>query len=109
MPLKFSKQLIQQLNTSTNIVDLIHGVTPLTNKGKNLTGLCPFHNEKTPSFTVTPEKNMYYCFGCHAHGGPIDFLINYHKMNFVSAVEHLAKLNGVNLHEHNDSNLTLLN
>lgn len=67
----------------------------LKKQGKNYHACCPFHNEKTPSFTVNGEKQFYHCFGCGAHGNAIDFLMNFDRLEFVESVEELAAMNGL--------------
>ncbi len=94
---RFSKQFIKELNLKENILDLISAHVPLQQRGKYHVGLCPFHNEKTPSFTVSTERNSFYCFGCHEKGSPLDFLIKYHKLGFIEAIEKLAKRQGIKL------------
>tara|TARA_X000000950_G_C13921152_1_gene663422 strand:- start:14970 stop:16619 length:1650 start_codon:yes stop_codon:yes gene_type:complete len=105
---RYSKELLNQINTHSNIVQIIEKAVKLQKNGRNYKGLCPFHNEKTPSFTVSDEKNMYYCFGCHAHGKAIDFYIQYYKLTFVQAVEKLAQELGIDTHQSEDPGLTLL-
>jgi len=71
----YSDELIEEIRSGNDIVDVISGYVRLTKKGSTYFGLCPFHNEKTPSFSVSPNKQMYYCFGCGAGGNVITFLI----------------------------------
>jgi DNA primase len=82
---------IQDLLSRVDIVDLVGRYVPLKKGGANLMGLCPFHNEKSPSFTVSPGKQFYHCFGCGAHGSAIGFLIEYSGLGFVEAVKELAQ------------------
>lgn len=105
---RYSKELLNQINNHSNIIQIIEKVVKLQKNGRNYKGLCPFHSEKTPSFTVSDEKNMYYCFGCHAHGKAIDFYINYYKLSFVQAVEKLGQELGIDLNQKEDKGLTLL-
>ncbi|HDN26929.1 MAG TPA: DNA primase, partial [Thioploca sp.] len=86
---------IDDLMTRVDIVDLIDNYVSLRKAGRNYTALCPFHNEKTPSFSVNPDKQFYYCFGCGTHGTAIGFLMNYAHLNFVEAVHELASRVGV--------------
>jgi len=86
---------IDDLMTRVDIVDLIDNYVSLRKAGRNYTALCPFHNEKTPSFSVSPDKQFYYCFGCGTHGTAIGFLMNYAHLNFVEAVHELASRVGV--------------
>lgn len=78
-----------------DIVDLINRYVPLKRAGANEVACCPFHQEKTPSFTVSAEKQFYHCFGCGAHGNAIQFVMDYLGLNFVNAVEHLASIVGM--------------
>lgn len=88
---------IQDLLARTDIVEIIQARLKLTKKGKEYLSICPFHSEKTPSFSVSPAKQFYYCFGCHAHGNAIGFLMQYDRMDFMEAVTYLAHQLGVEL------------
>ncbi|XBC40301.1 MAG: DNA primase [Buchnera aphidicola (Nurudea ibofushi)] len=88
------KYFINELLHQTDIVNIIHNRIPLKKIGKNYNAHCPFHQENTPSFTVSYEKQFYYCFGCNSHGNVIDFLINYDKLTFIESIEELAYING---------------
>lgn len=88
-------QFIDDLLTRVDITDVIDARVPLKKAGKNLQACCPFHNEKTPSFTVSPEKQFYHCFGCGAHGTAIGFLMEYDQMSFPEAIYELADLVGM--------------
>ncbi|XBC41831.1 MAG: DNA primase [Buchnera aphidicola (Kaburagia rhusicola rhusicola)] len=88
------KNFINELLNHTNIVDVIKTRIPLKKSGKNYNAHCPFHQENTPSFTVSYEKQFYYCFGCNSHGNIIDFLINYEQLTFIESIEELATING---------------
>jgi len=101
---------IDDLIARTDIVELIHARVPLKRKGKEYTACCPFHDERTPSFTVSPSKQFYHCFGCGAHGSALRFLMEYDRLEFLDAVEELAKRAGVEVpretgqrHQHHDS------
>ncbi|MCW5197382.1 DNA primase [Buchnera aphidicola] len=94
---KIPKSFINELLLKTNIVDLIQSKINLQKKGKNYQTKCPFHEEKTPSFVVSYEKQFYHCFGCHVHGNAIDFLINYDGLNFIECIEELSILNNINI------------
>ena len=83
-------QFIDDLLTRVDITDVIDARVPLKKAGKNLQACCPFHNEKTPSFTVSSEKQFYHCFGCGAHGTAIGFLMEYDQMSFPEAIHELA-------------------
>jgi len=84
-------QFIDDLLTRVDIVDVIDARVPLKKAGKNLQACCPFHNEKSPSFTVSPDKQFYHCFGCGAHGTAIGFLMEYDQMSFPEAIHELAE------------------
>ena len=77
---------IDGLLARVDIVELIGSRVPLKRKGKEYTACCPFHDERTPSFYVSPTKQFYHCFGCGAHGTPIKFLMEYDRLEFVDAV-----------------------
>ncbi len=82
-----------------DIVDIINRHVPLKRAGSLFSACCPFHEEKTPSFTVTPARQTYHCFGCGAHGNAIDFLVEYNHLNFPEAVEELARQAGMEIPE----------
>jgi len=86
IPQTFIDQVVQQ----TDIVDLINGYVELKAKGREYGACCPFHHEKSPSFTVSPDKQFYHCFGCGAHGTAISFLIEHEGLEFIEAIEQLA-------------------
>ena len=92
---KIPNQFIQELLSRTDIVDLIDSKLPLKRSGSNFVARCPFHNEKTPSFSVNRDKQFYYCFGCGAKGTAIGFLMEYDRLNFVEAIEFLADQHGL--------------
>lgn len=87
---RIPQQFIQELLAQTDIAELIRQHVPLKRAGNEYKACCPFHNEKTPSFTVSPAKGFYYCFGCGASGNAIGFLIDYAHYGYVDAVEELA-------------------
>lgn len=93
--LRISRSFISELVTRVDLVDLIGSYLTLKKAGKNYLALCPFHSEKTASFTISPDKQMYYCFGCGAHGNAVGFLMNYAKLEFVEAVQQLAAHQGI--------------
>ena len=95
----YSDDLIEEVRSRTDIVDVISQYVHLQKKGSSYFGLCPFHNEKTPSFSVTPSKQMYYCFGCGAGGNVFTFLMEYENFTFGEAMEALAQRAGVQLPE----------
>jgi len=86
---------IDDLLARTDIVEVIGTRVPLKRQGKEYSARCPFHDERSPSFTVSPTKQFYHCFGCGAHGTAISFLMNYDRLEFLDAVEELAKRVGV--------------
>ena len=94
---------IDELLVRTDIVALINRYipTPLKKSGRSYMACCPFHDEKTPSFSVTPDKGLYYCFGCHASGGAIKFLMEHQRMTFQEAVEELARQAGMEVPRQN--------
>jgi DNA primase len=87
---KIPGEFIDELVARVDIVDVIDRRVPLTRKGKEFQACCPFHEEKTASFTVSPVKQFYHCFGCGAHGTAIGFLMEYANLSFVEAIEELA-------------------
>ncbi len=93
------EQFIDELVSRTDIVDLVSGYVRLNKKGNNYWGLCPFHSEKTASFSVSPDKQICYCFGCHKGGGAINFLMELENLSFVDAVRHLAQRAGMEVPE----------
>ncbi|MDX9706195.1 MAG: DNA primase [Azospira sp.] len=93
------ESFIQDLLHRVDIVDLIDTHVPLKKAGANYAACCPFHNEKTPSFTVSPQKQFYHCFGCGAHGTAIGFMMEYAGMGFVDAVKDLAGRTGMQVPE----------
>src|SRR4030065_1186463 len=89
------KDKIEEVRDAASIVQVISDYMPLNKRGANYLGLCPFHSEKTPSFSVNEEKSIYYCFGCNATGNVITFLMNKEGMSFPEAVMSLADRFGV--------------
>ncbi|WP_145535247.1 DNA primase [Yersinia alsatica] len=92
---RIPRVFINDLLARTDIVDLIDARVKLKKQGKNYHACCPFHHEKTPSFTVNGEKQFYHCFGCGAHGNAVDFLMNYDRLEFVESIEELATMHGL--------------
>ncbi len=97
--MRYSDDIIEEVRTSNDIVDVISGYVKLQRKGSSYFGLCPFHNEKSPSFSVSPGKQMYYCFGCGAGGNVFTFLMEYENFTFPEAVKALADRAGIRLPE----------
>ncbi len=94
---RIPQNFIDELLSRTDIVALIEHYVPLKKAGRDYQACCPFHNEKTPSFTVSPTKQFYHCFGCGAHGTALSFLIEHQRMDFRAAVEELARMHGLEL------------
>ncbi len=109
---RIPSEFIDEMLNRVDIVELIDQRVPLKKAGKDYKACCPFHNEKTPSFTVSSEKQFYHCFGCGAGGGALNFLMEYERLDFVEAVQEIAALLGVEvpreqgsaepLHQHDD-------
>lgn len=100
----FPESFLQELSDRNDIVDVVSGYVRLTKKsGANLFGLCPFHSEKTPSFSVSRDKQIYHCFGCGKGGGVINFVMEVENLSFPEAVEFLAKRVGMPIPEENRS------
>lgn len=99
----YSEEIVEEVRQRNDIVDVISGYVNLKKSGSNYTGLCPFHNEKTPSFSVSGGKQMYYCFGCGAGGNVYTFLMEYENLTFPEALEQLAARAGFTLPEKTNS------
>lgn len=99
----YPESLIEEIRTRNDIVDVISQYVKLTRKGSNYFGLCPFHNEKTGSFSVSAVKQMYYCFGCGAGGNVITFIMEYENYTFKEALKYLADRAGIELAEQEES------
>lgn len=97
--MRYSDDLIEEIRSRNDIVDVISGYVKLQRKGSSYFGLCPFHNEKSPSFSVSPGKQMYYCFGCGAGGNVITFIMEYENYTFMEAIKMLADRAGIKLPE----------
>lgn len=95
----YPDDLVEEIRARNDIIDVISGYVRLQKKGSNYFGLCPFHNEKSPSFSVTPSKQMYYCFGCSAGGNVITFIMEYENYTFAEALKFLADRAGIALPE----------
>jgi DNA primase len=94
---RIPREFIDELLVRVDIVDLIDSHVPLKKTGSNYVARCPFHTEKTPSFSVNQNKQFFYCFGCGASGNAISFLMDFNHLNFVEAVEDLATFAGVDV------------
>ena len=99
----YPDDVIEEVRARNDIVDVISQYVTLKKKGANYFGLCPFHNEKSPSFSVSPGKQMYYCFGCGAGGNVITFIMEYENYSFGEALKYLADRAGITLPEAEDS------
>ena len=91
------RSFIDDLLARLDIVDIVDARVKLKKKGKNYGACCPFHNEKTPSFSVSQEKQFYHCFGCGVHGNAIDFIMEFERLDFVEAIEELASFLGLDV------------
>ncbi len=100
--MRISEEKIEEIRNSVDIVDIISGYLSLKKRGKNFIGQCPFHTEKTPSFTVSPDKQIYHCFGCHAGGNVYNFLMQYNNISFTEAVIEAATNAGITVEENKD-------
>ena len=94
-----TQQTIQQITSRIDIVEIVGEFVRLKKRGANYLGNCPFHNEKSPSFSVSRQKQMYYCFGCGAGGNVFTFLMEYENFSFMEAVKFLADRAGIKLPE----------
>jgi DNA primase len=95
--MRISENKIEEIRSSASIVDIISEYVQLRKRGKNFIGLCPFHSEKTPSFTVSEEKQIFHCFGCHTGGNVFKFLMEYKKISFIESVQELAEQQGIEI------------
>ncbi len=95
--MKISDQKIEEIRNAVDIVDFISGYVNLRKRGKNFVGLCPFHHEKTPSFTVNSEKQIYHCFGCGVGGNVFKFLMDFKNISFREALEEIAEYAGIKI------------
>ena len=95
--MRIPENKIEEIRSAADIVDIISEFVQLRKRGKNFIGLCPFHSEKTPSFTVSEDKQIFHCFGCHAGGNIYKFLMEYEKISFIEAIQEVAARVGINL------------
>ena len=89
--MKIPQEKIDEIRAASDVVDVISTYVRLKKRGKDYLGLCPFHQEKTPSFSVSPQKQLFYCFGCHRGGDVVKFVMEYEKSSYVEALEQLAE------------------
>ncbi|MFO7640890.1 MAG: DNA primase, partial [Candidatus Competibacteraceae bacterium] len=94
---RIPQEFLDRLLGRVDLVDIVNARVPLRRAGREFMACCPFHAEKTPSFSVSPQKQFYYCFGCGVHGNAIDFLMAYERLEFLDAVEELARVAGLDL------------
>ena len=102
---RFSPQFIDELTTRADLSQVVSRYTRLSSRGDRLWGLCPFHGEKTASFTVSPDKQVYYCFGCGKGGGVIQFIMDIERLEFKEAVEFLAEMYNMELPQEENQKL----
>ena len=95
--MRIPPEKIEEIRSANDIVDVISQHVRLKKRGKNFVGLCPFHQEKTPSFTVSSEKQVYHCFGCAKGGNVITFVMEFEKVSFTEAVRSLAEKAGITI------------
>lgn len=103
---RIPQNFIDDLLSRADIVDIVNARVPLKKKGKEYSACCPFHNEKTPSFTVSETKQFYHCFGCGAHGSALGFLMEYENLDFIDAIEALAAEYHIDVPRETDTGLT---
>lgn len=101
---RYSEELIDEIKNSNDIVDVISQYISLKRSGRNYFGLCPFHNEKSPSFSVSPDKQIFHCFGCGVGGNVFSFISKIEGINFKESLEMLAERAGINLPTIDDGN-----
>ena len=101
--MRYSDDIIEEVRSRNDIVDVVGQYVSLKRTGANYVGLCPFHNEKSPSFSVSPSKQMFYCFGCRVGGNVFSFLMKYDNLTFGESVRALAERAGVKLPEEDES------
>lgn len=99
----YSEDFVEEVRQRNDIVDIISSYVNLKRSGSNYVGLCPFHNEKTASFSVSGNKQMYYCFGCGAGGNVFTFLMEYENLTFPEALAQLAERAGMELPEQSET------
>ena len=97
--MRYPEHVIEEIREQSDIVSIISEYTALNKKGSSYVGLCPFHNEKTPSFSVSEDKQLYYCFGCGAGGNVITFLMQKENMSFFEVIKYLAEREHIKLDE----------
>ena len=104
----FSDSLVDIIHDKVLLSDVISKTVNLSKKGSDFIGLCPFHNEKTPSFTVSNDKGFYHCFGCGAHGDVISFIMEKESIDFKEAIKILASEAGINISDYSFKNKKII-
>ena len=99
--MSFDDRLVNEINEKIVLSDYIGRQVSLSRRGREFVGLCPFHKEKTPSFTINDDKNFYHCFGCGEHGSVINFLMKYQNLDFIESIKILSKELGLDIHKFN--------
>ena len=94
---RIPQETINRINDTADIVDVVSKYVDLKKRGRNFFGLCPFHNEKTPSFSVAPDNGIYHCFGCGNGGNAVNFIMEYEKISFVDAIQELGGQLGIDV------------
>jgi DNA primase len=97
--MRISNEVVQQIQQSADIVEVVSDFVTLKKRGQNMMACCPFHNEKTPSFSVSPAKGIYKCFGCGKSGDSVKFVMDVEGVSFVEALKYLAKKYGIEVEE----------
>src|SRR5210317_2361628 len=97
---RIAEEKIQEIRDRVDIVEVVSGYLPLKRSGRNHQGLCPFHQEKTPSFNVNPDRQIYHCFGCGVTGDAFRFLMEHDHLSFPEAMRTLAERVGIDLSEY---------
>ena len=92
---RIPQEIIDRINATADIVDVVSKTVELKKRGRNFFGLCPFHDEKTPSFSVAPDKGIYHCFGCGKGGNAVNFIMENEKLSFVEAIQQLGQQLGI--------------
>jgi len=92
---RIPQETIDRIHDTADILDVVSRYVDLKKRGRNFFGLCPFHNEKTPSFSVAPDKGIYHCFGCGNGGNAVNFIMEFEKISFVEAIQELGDQFGV--------------
>ena len=107
MTYSIDEELIERIHDSVNLIDLASNYVQLKKTGSNYVGLCPFHNEKTPSFTISESKQLFHCFGCGEGGDAISFIMKIENLSFVEAVKFIADREGIPIEEKSSYNQKL--